>query len=75
MINGKLDIAEEKIIKLEDKQQKLSKLNTKRKKLNEKIVKKYYGSGMTVCAGQNVCFVFSTTSLEKIHKNILASPI
>ena len=31
MINGKLDIAEEKIIKLEDKQQKLSKLNTKRK--------------------------------------------
>ena len=40
MINGKLDIAEEKIIKLEDKQQKLSKLNTKRKKLNEKSISK-----------------------------------
>ena len=40
MINGKLDIAEEKIIELEDKQQKLSKLNTKRKKLNEKSISK-----------------------------------
>lgn len=31
VINGRLDIAEEKIIKFEDKQQKLSKLNTQRK--------------------------------------------
>ena len=42
MINGKLDIAEEKIIKLEDNQQKLSKLNIKRKKLNEKSISKLW---------------------------------
>ena len=42
MINGKLDIAEEKIIKLEDKQQKLSKLNIKRKKINEKSISKLW---------------------------------
>lgn len=31
VINGRLDITEEKIIKFEDKQQKLPKLNTQRK--------------------------------------------